>query len=183
MLPALSDIATTQAKPTTEIEKEVEWLMDYCATYPAVKMRFYASKMILHVHSDASYLTAPGAKSRIAGYYYLSNTAGTLNNPPFYVLCKLLRHVVASAAEAETSGTFFNAREIIYLRRHLIALGHPQPPTILTTDNSTTADFAQNNLKMKRSKSWDRRYFWLRDEDLQKVLRVNWDSGKNIKAD
>ena len=42
MLPALSDIETTQAKPTTETEKEVEWLMDYCATYPAVKMRFYA---------------------------------------------------------------------------------------------------------------------------------------------
>ena len=46
-----------------------------------------------------------------------------------------------------------------------------------------TAAFAQNNLKMKRSKSWDMRYFWLRDEDLRKVLRVKWDSGKNIKAD
>ena len=183
MLPALSDIATTQAKPTTATEKEVEWLMDYCATYPHVKIRFFASKMILHVHSDASYLTAPGAKSRIAGYYYLSNEAGTLDNPPFYVLCQLLKTVLASAAEAETAGVFFNAREIIYLRRHLETLGHPQPPTILTTDNSTTAAFAQNNLKMKKSKSWDMRYFWLRQEDLEKVLRVKWDSGKNIKAD
>ena len=133
-------------------------------------MRLYASTMILHVQSSASYLTAPGAKSRIAGHYYLSNTTRTLNNPPFYVLCKLLRHVVATAAEAETVGTFFNAREIIYLRRHFIALGHPQPPTMLTTNNSTTAAFAQNNLKMKRLKSWDMRYFWLRDADLQKLL-------------
>ena len=93
MLPALSDIATTQAKPTTATETEVEWLMDYCATYPDVKTRFFASKMILHVHSDASYLTAPGAKSRIAGYYYLSNEAGTLDNPAFYVLCNLLKNI------------------------------------------------------------------------------------------
>ena len=116
--------------------------MNYCATYPSVKMRLYASKMILHVDSDAAYLIAPRAKSRISGYYYLSNAARTLNNPPFYVLYKLLRHVVASAAESETAGTFFNGREIIYLQRHLIALGHPQTQTILKTDNITTAAFA-----------------------------------------
>ena len=110
MLPSLSDISTTQAKPTTNTAKKVDWLFDYCATYPLVKMRFHASDMILHVESDAAYLIALGAKSRIAGYYYLSNKDGTLDNPPFYVLCQLLRHVVASAAESETAGTFFNAR-------------------------------------------------------------------------
>ena len=146
--------------------------MDYCATYPLVKIRFFASDMIMHVDSDAAYLIAPGAKSRIAGYYYLSNAAGTLNNPPFHVLCKLLRHVVASAAESETAGTFFNGREIIYLRRHLISLGHPQPPTILKTDNSTTAAFISKNMKIKRSKSWDMRFYWLRDSDLQKDLQL-----------
>ena len=73
MLPSLSDISTTQAKPTTNTAKKVDWLFDYCATYSLVKMRFHASDMILHVESDAAYLIALGAKSRIAGYYYLSN--------------------------------------------------------------------------------------------------------------
>ena len=183
LLPSLSDISTTQAKPTANTAKEVDWLFDYVATYPLVKIRFHASDMILHVESDAAYLIAPGAKSRIAGYYYLSNKDGTFDNPPFFVLCQLLRHVVASAAESETAGTFFNAREIIHLRRHLIALGHPQPPTVLKTDNSTTAAFIHKNMKLKKSKSWDMRFFWLRDAELLKQLVVKWARGTTNKAD
>ena len=85
ILPALSDISTTQTKPTKLTEQEVQWLLDYCATYPSVNMRFHASNMIPHVDSDAAYLIAPGAKSRIVGYYYLRNKDGSLNNPPFYI--------------------------------------------------------------------------------------------------
>ena len=183
MLTALSDISISQAKPTEYTKEEVDWLLDYCATYPIVTTRYYASDMILHVDSDAAYLVAPGAKSRIAGHYYLSNAAGTLKNPPFHVICKILRHVVASAAEAETAGTFFNAQEIIYLRRLLIALGHPQPPTILKTDNSTTASFVNKNMRMKKSKSWDMRYHWLRDPVLRQEFIVRWEKGILNKAD
>ena len=124
-------------------------LMDYCATYPSSTIRFFASDMILHVDSDAAYLVAPGAKSRIAGHYFLSNLLGTLHNPPFHVICKFIKHVVTSAAEAETAGTFSNGQEIIYIRRLLHALGHPQPPTILQTDNSTTASFVTKNMRTK----------------------------------
>ena len=131
MLPALSDISITQAKPTKFTEKEMNWLMDYCATYPDAKIRYHASDMILHVESDAAYLVAPNAKSRVAGYYYLSNAVGTLQNPPIQVLCKLLRHDVALAAEAETAGTFYNGQQTIYVRRLLEALGRLQPITTL----------------------------------------------------
>ena len=145
-------------------------------------MRFKASDMILHVDSNADYLIAPGAKIRTAGYYFLNNADRTLDNPSFYVLCKLLRYVVASATEAETAGTFFNGREIIYLRRHLIALENPQPPTILKTDNSTTAAFIHKNMRINRSKSWDMRYYWLQDTALLKEIAVKWASGTANKA-
>ena len=148
--------------------------MDYCAMYPSVTIRVYTSAMILHVDLDAAYLIAPGAKSRIAGHYYLSNAAGTMKNPPLYVIYKILRHVVTSAAEAETAGTFCNAQELIYIRRLLWALGHSQPPTILKTNNSTTASFVNKNMRMKKSKSWDMRYHWLHDPVLRKELIVIW---------
>ncbi|MFO0089630.1 MAG: hypothetical protein ACK518_02280, partial [bacterium] len=82
--------------------------MDYAATYPNTIVRYYASGMILFVDSDAAYLVLPKARSRIAGYHYLSSLplvgqAPTLN-APILVLCKTLRHVVSSAAEAETAG-------------------------------------------------------------------------------
>ena len=42
-------------------------LMDYLHTHPDARIRFYASDMIIYVDSDAAYLLAEKAKSRIAG--------------------------------------------------------------------------------------------------------------------
>ena len=67
MLPVLSDISITQAKPKKFTEKEMNWLMDYSATYPDVTIRYHSSGMVLHVESDTAYLVAPNTKSRVAG--------------------------------------------------------------------------------------------------------------------
>ena len=37
----------------------------------------------------------------------------------------------------------------------LIAMGHPQDHTPITTDNMTTTVFANKNMVMKKSKLWD----------------------------
>ena len=109
ILPALSELATTQANPTENTKKKAIMLLDYMATYPNAKIRFHASDMILHVDSDAAYLVAPNAKSRIAGYYYLGDRPEKQTNKingAILVECRYLKHVVASAAEAETGGLF-----------------------------------------------------------------------------
>lgn len=91
--------------------------------------------MQLFVDSDAAYLVAPKAKSRVAGFYYFKNTPTNhplpLSPHPILVECRCLRHVVSSAAEAETAGLFQNAQNIISIRRVLEALNHPQNPTPL----------------------------------------------------
>ena len=71
--------------------------------------------MILHVDSDAAYLVQPNARSRYAGYYYLGSQNSTNNtlNGAVLVICRTIRNVVASAAEAETGGLFGNGQEII----------------------------------------------------------------------
>ena len=46
-------------------------LLDYMSTDPNAKIRFKASDMIIHIDSDAAYLVLPGAKSCVAGYYFL----------------------------------------------------------------------------------------------------------------
>ena len=45
----------------------------------------------------------------------------------------------------------------------LNALGHKQGITPVKKDNQTASSFVHNTLKAKRSKSWDMRYFWLKD--------------------
>ena len=65
----------------------------------------------------------------------------------------------------------------------LINLGHPQPPTTIVTDNSTAKSFIYDNIHQKRSKSWDMRYYWLRDRATQKQFLIEWAPGIINKAD
>ena len=73
MLVALNEIASTQSKPTEYTKVKSHMLLDYAASHKDAKICYYASGMILHVETDATYLVIPKAQSRIAGYYYLSS--------------------------------------------------------------------------------------------------------------
>ena len=189
MLTAINEISAVQSKPTEKTLQAVTKLLDYASTYPDTTIRFYASDMTLYAESDAAYLVQLNAKSRIAGLFYLSNKhlpntfPSPARNGPILIICKTIRHVVASAAEAETAGLFYNARESIPIRQTLIAMGHPQPPTPIKTDNSTALSFVHANMKQKKSKSWDMRLNWLRDRKEQSQFHYYWDKGSNNDAD
>ena len=60
-----------------------------------------------------------------------------------------MRHVVASDTEAEIRGLFHNSQTSIPIRVILEALGHPQPPTPIKTDNATAHGFIYNNINLK----------------------------------
>ena len=161
--------------------------MDYVYTYPNAYIRYYASDMVLHVDSDAAYLIAPKARSRVAGYFRMGNqqnnkTKSTLNGA-IHVECKTLRHVVSSAAEAEKVGVYHNAQMALPIWVVLQALNHPQPSTSTKTDNSTAAGFIHDNIHQKRYKSWDMRCYWLRERQTQQQFRFFLDKGSNNDAD
>jgi hypothetical protein len=179
MLVALNELSRQQSKPTTSTNKAANLLLDFAATYPNAKVRYHASDMILHVDTDAAYLVLPGAKSRVAGYYYLSSlppTPAPLNGA-ILVDCSTIRNVVSSAAEAECSGCFRSAQTAIPIRIALKELGHPQPKTPLKTNNSTAAGFANKSIRR------DMRYHWLRDRVAQEQFRIFWEKGLTNLAD
>ena len=97
--------------------------------------------------------------------------------------CKGLRWVVSSAAEAETCGVFHNAIVGVNLRNLLIAMGHPQPPTPIITDNAVAAGFVNKNIQLKKAKSWDMHLHWLRDRENRKQFDVIWKKRTNNGAD
>jgi hypothetical protein len=53
MLVALGTLAT--AKTTLDTAQGLTQLLNYAATHPDATLKYIASDMILHVHSDASY--------------------------------------------------------------------------------------------------------------------------------
>jgi hypothetical protein len=73
ILIALSDIAVQQAAPTENTKKCVDQSLDYMWTHLGPIIRCRASNMIINVHSDASYLSAPHAQSQAGGYFFLGS--------------------------------------------------------------------------------------------------------------
>jgi hypothetical protein len=101
--------------------------------------------MILYIHSDVSNLSEREAKSRAGGFFYMVSSADTsnkLNNGEILIISTVLKHVMSSAAEGEIEAVFINAKEGAVLRTPLQELGHPQPPTPLETDNTTSKNTA-----------------------------------------
>ena len=117
--------------------KKITQLLKYLATNPDTTIRYKRSDMVLWVHSDASYLSFPKAQSRAGGMHFLSNKPPSPNNPAnskptlnriVFVVYKILRNIMASAAEAELGDFFFNCQEAVTIGIMLEEMGHSQPP-------------------------------------------------------
>ena len=183
MLHAINDISLCATKGTEATLDATMFLLNYAHSHPNAEIIYRTSDMILRVDSDAAYLVAPEARSRAGGYHYLSDKAGTIFNGPITVIAKVIKNVMASAAEAELGALFMNAQEAVGLRNCLEAMGYPQPATPLKTDNSCANGIINNTMKQKRSKAIDVRFYWLRDRVKQGQFFVFWDAGKNNLAD
>jgi hypothetical protein len=166
----LNDIATDQTKTTKKTQAATNQLLDYLATHPDAAIRYHASDMILHIHSDASYITVSNARSRLGGLFCLGNKSpeqDTLNRAILNV-ASVIKNVVASAAESEVGACFHNAQSGAPIRVTLTELGHTQPPTPLRTDNSTAFGILNETIKQKQSNAMYMRYHWLTDRVRQK---------------
>ncbi len=177
MLPALGSLATQQANPTQNTKKLIHQLLDYAATHPDAIITYRASDMVLAGHSDASYLSETKARSRAGGHFFMSNN-DTIpsNNGAILTISQIIKAVMSSAAEAEIGALYINCKEAIPARHALEFLGHKQPPTPMQTDNTTALGVVNNNV-MKKLKSMDMKYHWLRCQILQRQFRHYWAAG------
>ena len=73
-------------------------------------IRYSASDMIVHVHSDTLYLSEPKARSRTGGHYFLSSRYPDPSKPPpsppppngpLFTFSKIMHNVMGSAAGAK----------------------------------------------------------------------------------
>jgi hypothetical protein len=167
MLVSLNTLAAEQSKGTENTAKAIVHLLNYCATHPDAVIKYHASDMVLHIDSDASYLSLPKAHSRVGGHHYLSDRSTNDHQAPnqsptpnsvVHVICQKLKPVVASAAESEVGGLFVNGQEATVLCTTLEELRHIQPPTPIKTDNSTASGIANDTIKQRRSRAMEMRF-------------------------
>ena len=73
ILPAVNMVASLQANPTQYVAAAALRLLQYCARYPNNSITYHACDMVLHVQSDASYLSRNNARSVAGAIFYISN--------------------------------------------------------------------------------------------------------------
>jgi hypothetical protein len=145
----LNDIATEQTIATEKTKIAAGQLFDYMATHPDATIRSHASDMILHTHSDASYLSVSKSRSRLGGLFFLGYNPPNEDKPNRSILnvASVIKNVVASAAASEVGACLENIT--------LTELGHKQAAAPLRTDKSTDYGILNETIKQKRSKSMD----------------------------
>eukprot|EP00957_Ditylum_brightwellii_P142159 10830836-Ditylum_brightwellii.AAC.1 len=110
--------------------------------------------MVLHIHSDTSFMSVEEAQSHAGGHFFLSEPydAKPMSQPvpingPMHTVCKVIRNVMVSAAETEIGALFSNTQKGEEMRTALQEMGHLQPPTPVMTDNSTSCGIINNTVK------------------------------------
>jgi hypothetical protein len=175
LLCPISAIASQSAKPTIETLKQTLQLLDYIATQEDTVITYNASDMKLAAHSDASYLSEPKARSRAGGHFFLLSSAEIPpNNGAILNIVHIIKHVMASATEAELAALYIVARKAVYIQIILEEMGHKQPATSLQTDNSMAEADINGKIQPKRTKAMDMRFHWLRDRECQEQFRIHW---------
>ena len=97
------------------------------------------------------------ARAHFLGQQHRSGTIpSTPINGGLLIRSSILDVVVSSAAEAELGDLFEYMRDSTSLRNILADMGYPQPASPMQTDNKCAEGIAQNTVKSKRSKAFDR---------------------------
>jgi hypothetical protein len=119
-------------------------------------LTYKASDMVLAIHSDASYLSKPKARSRAGGHMFMAGKEKIpINNEAVLNISQIIKSVMSSAAEAELAALFINAKTAVSMRQTLEELGHPQTRTPMQTDNLTAHALLTNKILPKALKAMD----------------------------
>jgi hypothetical protein len=129
VLKALSSIAVEQINATDKMMARCTQLLDYLSHNANAKVRFYASDMILNIHSNASYLSEAKAQSHACGHFFMGwmpkNGEPIRLNGAFHVSSTILKFAVASAAEAELGAMYHNCQMGLIFQTHTERNGTP----------------------------------------------------------
>ena len=82
ILVVLVSLAAHQSQGTKNTYLRALHFLYYAALHPDATIRYVASDMVLHAHSNASYLSDPKACSRDGIYYFLGYLSPVAHQPP-----------------------------------------------------------------------------------------------------
>ena len=129
-------------------------MLDYLATHPNGKTRFWKSDMRLLIHSEALFLVEWDGKINYGGFFCLgwkqSNEEKQKINGMIEVSASILPLVAISVAKAEMGGAFYNRKKGKVFCLMLDKMGFKKGPTTIFVDNNTASGICNNTIKRQR---------------------------------
>jgi hypothetical protein len=185
LLEGVTRLAMTQAQPTADTMTRIEHILDYTERYPANGIIFEASDMILTTHADASYQSLPGSRSKLGGAHYFANANDSpgVNNGLVAAQSAVIKVVCSGASEAEYAALYSVGQTTYFIRLVAAACGYPQNATTIYTDNEVAMGIANRSVKIKRSKSIEKSFHWIRDRVDSGDFIIKWVSSEQNLAD
>ena len=118
------------------------------------------------------------------GHFFLGKLNDEkIDNGAIMTLSKIIKHVMSSASEAETAALFYNCKAAAPLQVTLEEMGHPQPKTKVTTDNSTAQGLITKSMIPKAAKSYDMKFNFLKCWQAQRQFDFVWRRGTDNRGD
>lgn len=131
--------------------------------------------MILHLHSDASYLSEPDGRSQMGRHFNIGlENDGKINKRLVAMLSPIIKHIMSSVSKAELVVLFYNSKATMPLRVILQKTEHVQPPMLVTTENSIAHGLATKYMTPKASTAMDMRFHYLKCNEAQRNFRYLW---------
>ena len=185
LLEGVTRLAMTQAQPTADTMTRIEHILDYTERYPTNGIIFEASDMILTSHADASYQSLPGSRSKLGGAHYFANADDPpgVNNGLVAAQSAVIKVVCSGASEAEYAALYSVGQTTYFIRLVAAACGYPQTATTIYTDNEVAIGIANRSVKIKRSKSIEKSFHWIRDHVDAGDFIIKWVPSEQNIAD
>ncbi len=163
MLIALSAIASAQAKPTEDTMTCCRQFLDYTATHQGTTITYRKIDVVIVVHSDASYLSEPKARSHVGKYFFMSSDVDDpINKRAILNLAQLIKAIMFFTEEAKLGALYINSCEAVPQCQTFEEMGHKQLPTPMQTDNTTALGGVNSNSQPRCPKAMNMQFHWLR---------------------
>jgi len=143
----LTPLSALTSKQAAKMMQNCLQFLDYAASQDEAIVTYRASNMKLSIHSDTSYLSEPKARSRAGGHMFMAGLEEIpIDNGAVLNISQIIKAVMSSAAEAELGALFIIAKTAVSMQQTLKEMGHPQPRTLIQTNNSTAHALLTNRI-------------------------------------
>jgi hypothetical protein len=169
-------LASEKTNATEVTADKVIKLLNYCNMHPETKIRYHASAMILHIHSDASYLSENEAKSRAGFFKHGQQQQRRKKN---YQRGKFDHQQGSQTCDVVSSrgrnwSSFHKRQRRSSHQENIRRIGAHTAPVPMETDNTTATGNSNATIKQKRTKTMDMHSYWIKDRVKQGQFNVYW---------